>query len=72
MVYEAQLPLADDGVVLARPQAMARPAVHESDGVDVVVEMPREDMAAAGHPAHFEAGQAADEFDGGGVHDQDA
>jgi len=46
--------------------------MHESHGVEVVVEMLWKDVAAARDPEHFQSGQAAGEFDVGAVHGPDA
>ncbi|KAF5028644.1 hypothetical protein DSECCO2_656930 [anaerobic digester metagenome] len=70
-VDQAGLALPHGGVVPARTQALARPAVHQSHGVEVVVKMPREDVRAARRPADLDAGHAGDEFERGGVHGRD-
>jgi hypothetical protein len=62
-IDQTGLPGVEFGVVLSRPQTVADAAVHQPDGVQSVMEMPREHMAAARDPEYFQAGQAPGELD---------
>ncbi len=69
-IDQTGLALRNDGIKMAGAQTIACATTHETDGVEVVVKMAREDMAAARDMAQFQTGPGSVKSDRWSVHGQ--